>query len=170
MRRNRSCRCSVAQGLLLPQKNTCGVWASCSQPHRWQHWSCCGLSAPAVPAGGAPKLPKAPKHPAASPAAGREPPALGRKGAELSFHQIPAPPHVKATILISFQQAVEGLSESIKTTQIPRPGEGRPEEEAGVMPLIRPSDAAGKNGQVGRCRSSKEGLCGLFFFQLAQLL
>lgn len=103
-----------------------------------------------------------PKHPNTR----LHPPALGRKGAELSFHQIPAPPHVKATILISFQQAVEGRSESTKTTQIPRPGEGRPEEEAGVMPLIRPSDAAGKNGQAGRCRSSKEGLCGLFFFQL----
>lgn len=156
MRRNRIRRCSVAQRLLLPQKNTCGVWASCSQPHWRQCWSCCGLSAPAIPAGGAPKHPNTRLHP----------PALGRKGAELSFHQIPAPPHVKATILISFQQAVEGRSESTKTTQIPRPGEGRPEEEAGVMPLIRPSDAAGKNGQAGRCRSSKEGLCGLFFFQL----
>lgn len=55
-------------------------------------------------------------------------------------------------------------------TQIPRPGKGWPEEEAGVMSLIRPSDAAGKNGQAGRCRSSKEGLCGLFFFQLYQLV
>lgn len=36
--------------------------------------------------------------------------------------------------------------------------------QGAVMPLISPSDAAGKNGQAQRCTSSKEGLCGCGFW------